>query len=161
LNGYFAAGAAYGGDVSCNGSMVGVNASNVSIAVSGASLISGGSCNGMSFCINAGFSNVTIKAPTSGTFANLAVIGPQSASIKGGVSIAEGASNTGISGLFYFPNGPLTISGAASIGNGSGDCLQIIASQISLSGSGRATTSQCASGSGSGSPSSSTIGFVQ
>ncbi len=161
LNGYFAAGAAYGGDVSCNGSMVGVNASNVSIAVSGASLISGGSCNGMSFCINAGFSNVTIKAPTSGTFANLAVIGPQSSSIKGGVSIAEGASNTGISGLFYFPNGPLTISGAASIGNGSGDCLQIIASQITLSGSGRATTSQCASGSGSGSSSSSTVGFVQ
>ena len=171
VTGYFAAGASGGGDVSCNGSMIGLSANNVSMAVGGNSVISGGTCDSMSFCLGAGFSNVTIKAPTTGTFANLAVVGPQSSgssgddeswgsSGKGGCNMSEGSNNTLMSGLFYFPNGPLTISGSASIGNASGDSLSIVASQITLSGSGRATVG-VGSGLGSSSSQSKTVGFVQ
>ena len=74
--------------------------------------------------------------------------------------MSEGSNNTLMSGLFYFPNGPLTISGSASIGNASGDSLSIVASQITLSGSGRATVG-VGSGLGSSSSQSKTVGFVQ
>jgi hypothetical protein len=86
-------------------------------------------------------------APTTGTNAFLAVIGPVSSSNPASALLTEGASNTTISGAFYFPNGPLTLSGGASIGNQAGQCLQIVASQISLSGGTSATASNCFSGS--------------
>jgi hypothetical protein len=66
--------------------------------------------------------------------ANLVVMGPTASGVTTGATFAEGASNTSISGAFYFPYGPVTLSGGASVGNGTGQCLELIGSQITLSG---------------------------
>ena len=106
-------------------------------------------CSNTALCIGAGFNHVSLVAPASGTYENLAVIGPTSTSNTAGVSINEGASATNFGGALYFPNGPLTLSGGASIGNVLGQCFQVVASQIGLTGGTSATTSQCFSSSGS------------
>ena len=70
----------------------------------------------------------------------------------GGFSLTEGASATTVDGALYFPNGPMALSGGASIGSGAGQCLEIVATQITLSG-GTAVASQCFAGAGaSGTP---------
>ncbi len=141
--GYIALGAGGGGDVSCNGSSVGFSGTNVTIAIAGASTSTTSPCSGAAFCLGAGYSNVSLSAPTTGTNAFLAIIGPLSTSNTSSALLTEGASNTTVAGAFYFPNGPLTLSGGASIGNQSGQCLQIVASQITLSGGTSATASNC------------------
>jgi hypothetical protein len=55
-----------------------------------------------------------------------------------------------LSGVFYFPSAPITLSGAGSVGNGAGQCLELIGSTISLSG-GSALASTCAGLAGSSS----------
>ncbi len=100
--------------------------------------------------IGAGYSNVTLTAPTSGNYKNVAMVGPLSpsglpTSSNGGAWLDQGASNATVGGAFYFPNGPLTVSGGASIGNGTGQCLQIVASQITLCPSG-SQTQTCSNG---------------
>lgn len=155
--GYIALGAGGGGDVSCNGQMVGFTGTNVTVVTAGASTSSTYPCSGSAFCIGAGYNHVSLTAPTTGTNAYLGVIGPVSTSNSASALLTEGASNTSISGAFYFPNGPLTLSGGASIGNQSGQCLQIVASQITLSGGTSASASNCLSASGS----SSTVQLVQ
>jgi hypothetical protein len=155
--GYIALGAGGGGDVSCNGQMVGFTGTNVTVVTAGASTSSTSPCSGSAFCIGAGYNHVSLTAPTTGTNANLGVIGPVSTSNTATALLTEGASNTSISGAFYFPNGPLTLSGGASIGNQTGQCLQIVASQITLSGGTSASASNCFSASGS----SSTVQLVQ
>ena len=67
----------------------------------------------------------------------------------GGAAFAEGAANTSLSGAFYFPQGAITLSGGASVGGGSGQCLEMIGTQVTLSG-GTAVASNCASGGGGG-----------
>ena len=64
--------------------------------------------------------------------------------------LTEGSSNTLMAGAFYYPNGPLSLSGGASIGNQSGQCLQIVATQVTLSGGTKASTSSCITGGSSG-----------
>ena len=154
VDGYIGLGANGGGDVTCSGATVGMNGTGVTLVTSGASTMSSGSCSGMSFCIAAGYNNVTLTAPTSGTTAMLAVVGPASAT--GGAALTEGASNASISGAFYFPKGPISLSGGASIGNGAGQCLTLIGTQISLSG-GTTAASSCISSGGS----SSSVALVQ
>ncbi len=142
VNGYVALGANGGGDVSCGGSTVGMYGNNVNFVISGTSTIASGTCSATSFCVAAGYNHVTLTAPTTGSLANLVVMGPTSSSYTAGATFAEGASNTSLSGAFYFPYGPVTLSGGASVGNGTGQCLELIGSQVSLTG-GTALASTC------------------
>lgn len=158
VNGYVGLGANGGGDVTCSGASVGMSGTNVTLVTSGVSTMTSGSCSGLSFCLAGGYSNVTLVAPTTGTYQGLVVIGPASTSRTSGAGLTEGASNTSISGTFYYPNGPVSLSGGASIGNGTGQCLTLIGTQVSLSGGTTAASSCVTSGSGS---SSAAISLVQ
>jgi hypothetical protein len=108
---------------------------------SGVSIITSGT-----FSVGAGYSNVTLTAPTSGTLQGLVV----ASNGVGGANFSEGASGNSLSGVFYFPSAPITLSGAGSVGNGSGQCLELIGSTISLTG-GSALASTCTGLAGSSS----------
>lgn len=153
INGYFALGKTSGGDVpNCptTGVTTGLNALGVTLVVSGASTVT---CNGVAssaFCLGAGYSTVNLTAPTSSSAlgssaANLAVIGPQSTTNTAAAALTTGATNTQISGAFYFPNGPVTMSGAAALHDivDTGACLELIGSQVTLGG-GSAAGTTCA-----------------
>ncbi len=90
-----------------------------------------------------------LTAPTSGPFAKLAVIGPLDTAVHSGASMQAGASGGQISGAFYFPNGPINLSGGAGISGGAGDCLQLIGSSVTLAGGSTAATTCIAGASGS------------
>lgn len=92
--------------------------------------------------------DVTLTAPQSGAYANLAVIGPQSASNITGAEITSGGIGT-ISGAFYFPNGKIDFGGGGSLSNAPGGCLQLISASISLSGGSQAM-SECNLSTGGG-----------
>lgn len=124
--GNFALGAGGGGGT--------VTGSGVSIITSGA------------FSVAAGYSNVTLTAPTSGTTQGLVV----ASNAAGGASFSEGASGNSLSGVFYFPIAPITLSGAGNVGNGAGQCLELVGLTISLSG-GSALASTCTGLAGSAS----------
>ena len=147
VHGYIALGGNAGGDVTCWGSTVGLSGANVTFVTDGSSLPASGTCSGDAFCAAAGYGHVTLTAPTTGTMADLAVIGP--ISNTAGASFGEGASNTTFSGVFYMPNGPITLSGAATVGPGAGPCFEMIGSQVTLSG-GTALASNCISGASTG-----------
>jgi len=104
-----------------------------SVTGSGVSVITSGT-----FSVAAGYSNVTLTAPASGTLAGLVV----ASNGTGGASFSEGASGNSLSGVFYFPSAPITLSGAGNVGNGTGQCLELIGSTITLSG-GSALASTC------------------
>jgi Flp pilus assembly protein TadG len=140
VNGYVAFGANGGGDVTCDGVLTGVYAADVTFVISGAATVSGGTCAGRALCVGAGYGHVTITAPTSGPNAKVAVVGPTAN--NAGAIFAEGASGTSISGAFYFPRGPINLSGAASVGSGPGQCLEMVGSQVTLAG-GSAVASSC------------------
>lgn len=142
---YISLGGNGGGDVSCNGSTVGMNGVGVTFVDGGGSTPTSGTCSGQAFCVGAGYNNVTLTAPTSGDTAQMVVIGPTSTSNTAGATFAEGASNTSLSGAFYFPNGTITLSGAATVGNGAGQCLELIGSQVTLTG-GTTAASTCIAG---------------
>jgi hypothetical protein len=105
----------------------------------GVSMITSGS-----FSVAAGYANMTLTAPTSGTMAGVVVASNGS----GGASFSEGASSNTLSGAFYFPNSPITLSGAGNVGSGAGQCLELIGSAITLAG-GSALASMCSSLGGS------------
>ena len=147
--GYVSLGGNGGGDVTCNGATVGMSGVGVTFVVGGGSTPSSGSCSGQAFCLAAGYNHVTLTAPTTGTTASLVVIGPTSALNTAGASFTEGASATSLSGAFYFPNGPVSLSGGASVGNGPSQCLELIGSQVTLSG-GTTAASTCISSGSSG-----------
>ena len=157
IDGYFALGANGGGDVTCGGTAIGMLGNGVTLVIGGATTPSSGTCSGQSFCMGAGYSNVTLIAPSSGATENLAVIGPQSGSE--GATLAEGASGADFSGAFYFPTEAVSMSGGSSLGSfGASQCLMLIGSQVSLSG-GAALASSC-SGIG-GTSGGSTVVLVQ
>jgi Flp pilus assembly protein TadG len=147
IDGYFALGASGGGGGTCNNQSVSVKAQDVNIVISGKTTPTGGNCSGQAFCVGAGYSGVELTAPTTGPYANLAVIGP--ASITAGASFIEGGSGGKISGTFYFPVGAITMSGGAGVAGGT-TCLQLIGSQITLSG-GTTAASECVVGNPGGS----------
>ena len=148
LDGYFALGGSGGGGGACNGSSFSLLGNGVSIVLSGTATPGAGSCAGQSFCIAAGYSNITLTSPTSGGTAKLAVIGPTSTGNATGATFAEGGSASQIAGLFYFPNGPLTMSGGAGLSGGAG-CLQLVGSRVKLGG-GAMLASACFSSGSSG-----------
>ncbi len=142
VNGYVALGAGGGGDVTCNGATVGMSGSGVSFVISGTATPLSGSCAGSAFCLAAGYGHVTLTAPTTGTMTNLAVMGPTSSGFTGGATFTDGATNTTMSGVFYFPYGAVTLGGGASVGSGSGQCLELIGSLVNLTG-GSALATTC------------------
>jgi hypothetical protein len=145
IDGYMALGSAGGGGGNCNGNNVSVNGQGVSVVVSGKAAPSFGNCLGQAFCVASGYSNLILTAPTTGTNAYLAVVGPTSTTNAMGATFAQGGSGGQVTGVFYFPNGPVTMSGGAGLsGNG---CLQLIGSYIALSG-GTTLASACITGSG-------------
>lgn len=152
IDGYFALGASSGGDVpNCptTGTTTGLSALDVTLVIAGASTVT---CNGVAtsaFCLGAGYSTVDLTAPTSSSVlgsstASLAVIGPQSSTNTAAAAFTTGATNTQISGAFYFPNGPVTMSGAASLHDtiDASPCLELVGSQVTLGG-GAADASTC------------------
>jgi hypothetical protein len=148
VNGYFSLGQSGGGSVNCQGQTISVKAVDVSLIISGKNASNSGSCNGYSFCIAAGYSGVQLTAPNSGPLAKLAVAGPRDPARASGATLAEGGSGARISGAFYFPNGPIIMSGGSSIlgtENSADACLQLIGSRITLSG-GTAIGSECIGG---------------
>jgi Flp pilus assembly protein TadG len=125
-------------------------AGNFSLGQSGG----GGSVTGNSvsiitsgtFTVAAGYNNVTLNGPSSGTLQFLVV----ASNGTGGASFSEGASGNSLSGAFYFPGAPISLSGAGNVGNGTGQCLELIGSTVTLSG-GSALASTCVGLAGGGS----------
>jgi hypothetical protein len=113
---------------------LGVGGGGGNVTGNGVSIFTSGT-----FTVTAGYSNVTLTAPASGTMQGLVVAGNG----VGGANFAEGASGNSLSGVFYFPSAPITLSGAGSVGNGAGQCLELIGSTITLAG-GSALASTCA-----------------
>jgi Flp pilus assembly protein TadG len=149
VTGYIGLGANGGGDVTCNGSTLGMNGTGVTLVTGGGSTPSSGTCSGQAFCLAAGYNNVSLTAPSAGTTAQLVVIGPISTSNTAGATFGEGASNTNLSGVFYFPNGTVSLGGNASVGSNSGQCLELIGAQVTLTG-GTTAASTCISGASGG-----------
>jgi len=137
---YVSLGGSNGGDVTCWGTDTGVTASGVTFVVGGTTLDG----SGHAFYLGAGYANVSLTAPTSGPTQNLAVIGPTSSTNTGTALFTEGSTNASISGAFYFPYASITQNGASgiNIGNGSGQCLEMIGSQVSITNGG-AMASSC------------------
>ena len=96
------------------------------------------------FSVAAGYTNVTLNAPTSGTLQDLVV----ASNGAGGASFSEGAAGNSLAGAFYFPIAPITLSGAGNVGSGAGQCLELIGSAVGLSG-GSALASSCSGLAGS------------
>lgn len=153
ISDYLSLGGSGGGDVTCWGTDTGVNASGVTIVLGGQTLDSSGNA----FYVGAGYAKVTIAAPTSGTTANVAIIGPTSSSNTGSATFTEGSTNTAISGAFYFPNGAISMSGAASVG--SSGCLELLGSQVTLSAG--STLATACNITGQGTVGSSPVALVQ
>jgi hypothetical protein len=103
---------------------------------------------------------VTLVAPSSGSEEGLAVIGPTSSSNTNGAILTAGASGADVSGAFYFPDGAISFGGGASMGNGSGECLMLLGSQVTMTG-GTAVASTCNIPGYSGSGSSGAVALVQ
>jgi hypothetical protein len=140
---YMSLGGSNGGNVVCWGTSTGVSAIGVTIVVGGSTLDTSDCASPYcSFYVGAGYSNVTLTAPTSGATQGLAVIGPTMSSRLGGATFNEGSSGTSISGAFYFPYGQINQAGSSHIGDGSGQCLELIGSQVTLAG-GSALASSC------------------
>ncbi len=146
IAGYLSLGSGGGGAVTCGGKSIGLYGANVSMIIGGSSTVSCGST--VSFCVTGGYSNVTLTAPSSGTTANIAVIGPPSSSTNStaGAVLIAGATGASVTGAFYFPNGPFTMGGGASLG--SAGCLEVIATQVSVT-AGTALASACTGFAGS------------
>jgi hypothetical protein len=113
-----------------------LTALGVTLVVSGASTVTCGSTTS-AFCLGAGFATVKLTAPTSSSTlgsstAGLAVVGPQSSSNTAAASFVNGASNTQVSGAFYFPNGQIYMSGSATLHDtvDSSACLELIGSTV-------------------------------
>ena len=160
--GYVAVGNGGGGDVSncpTTGTTTGLTALNVTLVIGGTSTVTCGSTTS-AVCFGAGYSTVDLTAPSSGTTANLAVIGPQTSTNTAAAAFTTGATNTRISGAFYFPHGAITMSGAAALHDtvDLGACLELIGSQVTLGG-GSAAGSACTGLGGSGSGTS--VSLVQ
>ncbi len=153
-----------GGNANCGGSNIGVYANNVTFVIGAASgtTATSGDCAGQAFCLSAGYSSVVINAPTSGGgTAGFAVIGPQSASNTAGGNFTAGASGTRVTGVLYMPNGALSFSGGASLGDASanGGCLEVVGKSISVTAGGLLGSS-CVSSSGLGTPAGFSVKLV-
>lgn len=135
-------GNAAGGNVNCGGSSVGIKAIGVSFYAEGAGTPASGLCANQAFCIAAGYSNVEMTAPTGGALAKIVVFGSGSSGQTQGALFAQGASGVSLSGAFYMPNGPVALTGGASVGDKTGQCLTLIGKTVTLAG-GTVAASAC------------------
>ena len=135
-------GNAQGGNVNCGGSSVGIKAIGVSFYAEGAGTPTTGLCANQAFCIAAGYSNVEMTAPTAGDLAKIVVFGSASSGQTQGALFAQGASGVSLSGAFYMPNGPVALTGGATVGDKTGQCLTLIGKTITLAG-GTVAASAC------------------
>ena len=151
VEGYVGLGTNGGGNVTCGGQSVGMVANGVTFVIGGNSTVACANTASTAFCVANGYNTVDIAAPSSGSTEDLAVIGPTSATNTAGAAFAEGATNTDISGAFYFPNGAITLSGAATISNAgnTNQCLELIGSEIDVKGGSAAGTTCTGLGGGS------------
>jgi Putative Flp pilus-assembly TadE/G-like len=156
VEGYVGLGSNGGGNVTCGGQSVGLLANGVTFVIGGNSTVACGNTPSgtplsTTFCVANGYSSVDIAAPSSGSTEDLAVIGPTNSQITAGAAFTEGATNNEISGAFYFPNGAITLSGAAALSNAgnSGQCLELIGSEIDAEQGSAAGTTCTGLGSGS------------
>ncbi|WP_040577708.1 TadE/TadG family type IV pilus assembly protein [Methylopila sp. M107] len=155
VSGHISFGGSSGGSTTCNGQSVGVKGTDVTLVMGGDTTYPSGNCQGRAFCVGSGFNNVVITAPSSGSTAKLVVVGPTSVSNAGAMFM--GGAATAFSGAFYFPRGPIKMDGGASLNAGStGSCLQIIGSEVVLSG-GTTGASNCIGGA----TSSGTVALIQ
>lgn len=127
------------GGSSCSDNIA-VSGKDVTIVLSGTETPSDWECSGKAFCLTGG-NAITLNAPKSGPYAELAVIGPQSSKNTTGAEITSGGRGK-ISGAFYFPNGMIDFGGGGQIGDAGNGCLQLIGASISLSGGSQAM-SEC------------------
>ncbi|URK86295.1 Tad domain-containing protein (plasmid) [Rhizobium sp. RCAM05350] len=126
---------------------IAVSGKDATIVLSGSETPSDWECSGKSFCLTGG-NAITLNAPKSGPYAELAVIGPQSSKNTTGAEITSGGRGK-ISGAFYFPHGMIDFGGGGQIGDAGNGCLQLIGTSISLSGGSQAM-SECTQLSGTG-----------
>jgi Flp pilus assembly protein TadG len=133
-------------------------ASGVTLVIGGAGTPASGTCSGLAFCA-AQASSITIVAPSSGTMDDLAVIGPTLSGNHAGALISAAGSSS-LSGAVYFPNGPGTVSSASGLGGGSGQCLELIGSQITVTGASAIGTT-CTGLGGSGAGAGGAVALVQ
>ncbi len=137
---YMEFGGSGGGNETCGGTSVGVEALDVTLVVGGSTTDTNG-CSGYSFCAQNGFSTINITAPTSGSLESLAIVGPTVSSNTTGIYLTAGSTSTDVSGTIYYPYGTLETSGGNGLGTSS-TCLEIIVNQITMS-EGAATSSSC------------------
>lgn len=147
IDGYLHLGASGGGSSWCQGESISMRALGVTFVLSGSGVqLSNQNCRGRAaFCAGSGYNSMQIIPPSSGSFANLAVLGPLSPSVTVGAAFEGGAHGSQISGTFYFPHGPISLSGGASASGSSVGCLQIIGASVALSG-GTSIASECVMG---------------
>ncbi len=112
---------------------------NGNISFSGSTKISGsgvtilmGKGSGNTFSVS-GSTIVSLSAATTAGATGGAIPGILIASQSTGGSSFSGSSGLGFTGVIYYPNGPLSISGSSA--SGSSTCAEVIASTITLSGS--------------------------
>jgi hypothetical protein len=147
--------------VTCNGSTVGMSGTGVSFVISAASTPTSGTCSGQAFRLAASYAHINLVSPSTGNAMDLTVLSQDySLSNTAGATFAVGSINTSLSGAFYIPNGAFASSGGASVGNGTGQCLEVIASQVTLTG-GTALVSSCNGLGGASSSSGAAIVLVQ
>ncbi|RFU12933.1 hypothetical protein DZD18_09595 [Rhodobacteraceae bacterium W635] len=143
IDGYMHLGGNGGGTAPCGGETISIEAEDTTFLISANGREPrGGQCRDQAFCVTAGYSDVHFTAPQSGPFADLAFVGPLDPSSNAGALFAGGAGNSTVSGAFYFPGGPITLSGGASASGGESGCLQLIGAEVSMSG-GTSVASQC------------------
>jgi hypothetical protein len=170
VNGYAAFGAGSGGNVSncpTSGASTGLYGAAVSLILSGTATTTCSGASGAAFCLGAGYSSVVLTAPTSSSTlgsgaAGLAVVGPISSALTGAADFTSGATNTQISGVFYFPYGAINMSGGALLHDtvDTYSCLELVGSQITLTGGG-ALGSTCTGLPGSQTSSGGGVALVQ
>ncbi|MGA3398563.1 MAG: hypothetical protein ABSC95_05030 [Acetobacteraceae bacterium] len=112
---------------------------NGNISFSGSTNISGsgvtilmGKGSGNTFTTS-GSTIVSLSAATTASATGGAIPGILIASQSTGGSSFSGSSGLGFTGVIYYPNGPLSISGSAA--SGSATCAEVVAYTITLSGS--------------------------
>ena len=151
IDGYLHLGAVAGGSVWCQDAMVSLRAIGASFVLSGKGLHSNNqNCNGYAaFCASSGYDSMRLVAPSSGPYADIAVIGPLSPTVTAGATFSGGAFGSQISGAFYVPNGPILLTGGAGASSAGEGCFQLVGASVTLEG-GTSTTSDCVSGNAGG-----------
>jgi len=128
-----------GGNRVCDGVTTTARGIGVTFIVSGESTCA----NAVAICGSGGQANMRFESPASGSFKDMLMIVPTQSTGQRGIHLTGGAQGTVISGVVYAPQGRLRIDGAASILPTDGGCIQLIAAEINISGSGNASLGDC------------------